>query len=72
MRSGTTPLMQAAVYGDLSRLRLLVDRGADVERHESHSGAKSALMRGCLITTRRMCCWNTALCEMRGSGSGVQ
>src|SRR5262245_3391082 len=43
---GNTPLMHAAVYGDLACIRTLVDRGADV--NATNAAGATALMRAAL------------------------
>jgi len=49
--SGTTALMHAAVYGDLSCLRLLIDRGAEV--NATNAAGANALTRQQRIDARR-------------------
>jgi ankyrin repeat protein len=39
---GVTPLMSAAAFGEMQSVRLLVARGADVNRREGVGGAKAA------------------------------
>jgi len=34
--SGSTPLMQASMYGDVSLVRLLIENGAELELRDSH------------------------------------